>query len=112
MFTRLLSLWVTGALLLALNWGTTLGDEDYEDVTPIPDYDYNATFDYYTYNGTASINYDVYEVLHDTKNQGNTDSVPNKNFKDPELLMSAKRKNQNILLLLHTVTSILTFSLI
>ncbi|KAK2902773.1 hypothetical protein Q8A67_007486 [Cirrhinus molitorella] len=75
MFTRLLSLWVTGALLLALNWGTTLGDEDYEDVTPIPDYDYNATFDYYTYNGTASINYDVYEVLHDTKNQGNTDSV-------------------------------------
>ncbi|KAF4102949.1 hypothetical protein G5714_015832 [Onychostoma macrolepis] len=76
MFTRLLSLWVTGALLLPLNWGTTLGSEDDdEDVTPTPDYDYNATFDYYLYNGTSVINYEMYEILHDTKNQGNTDSV-------------------------------------
>ncbi|KTF87282.1 hypothetical protein cypCar_00021574 [Cyprinus carpio] len=66
MFTRLLSLWVTGALLLPLNWGTTLGIEDYdEDVTPTPDYDYPLYDD-------KSFNYENYVILNDTKNQGNT----------------------------------------
>ncbi|KAK7147041.1 hypothetical protein R3I94_009780 [Phoxinus phoxinus] len=74
MFTRLLFLWLTGALLLPLNCGTAFGN-DYEDTTPTPDYDYNSTFDYYMYNITESINYDIYAVLHDTRNQGNTDSV-------------------------------------
>ncbi|KAI7806392.1 hypothetical protein IRJ41_005108 [Triplophysa rosa] len=61
MFTRLLSLWVTGALLLPLSCGS----ED-EDVTPTSNYDYdyeNATLDYYTYNPES------YEVLNVAKNK-------------------------------------------
>ncbi|XDV40612.1 hypothetical protein PO909_009656 [Leuciscus waleckii] len=78
MFTRLLFLWLTGALLLPLNWGTAFSSEDDEDVTPTPDYDYNSTFDYYMYNVTETVNYDIFEILPDTRNQrnqGNTDSV-------------------------------------
>ncbi|KTF76054.1 hypothetical protein cypCar_00019192 [Cyprinus carpio] len=74
MFTRLLSLWMTGALLLPLNWGSSSDDDDYEDVTPTPDYDYNVTFDYYLYNGTEEphvLNVES-KVL---PNQGNTDSL-------------------------------------
>ncbi|CAB1334722.1 unnamed protein product [Coregonus sp. 'balchen'] len=48
MHRRLLSLWVTGALLLPLCWAN---QEDFEEEiddysTQTPDYDYNATFDY------------------------------------------------------------------
>ncbi|KAL0985301.1 hypothetical protein UPYG_G00155210 [Umbra pygmaea] len=51
MHRRLLSLWVTGALLLPLCWASqeeyefTEGD-DLDNVTPTPDYDYDATFVY------------------------------------------------------------------
>ncbi|KAG1962025.1 hypothetical protein F2P79_005779 [Pimephales promelas] len=79
MFTRLLFLWVTGALLLPLNWGTAFGSEEDEDMTPTPDYDYNnSTYDYYTFNDTGNINvnYELYEVLPDSRHQGNTGSVP------------------------------------
>ncbi|TRY86389.1 hypothetical protein DNTS_012153 [Danionella cerebrum] len=67
MFSRLQSLWLSGALLLHLIWGGAFCSEIYEDVTPTPDYDYNSTFDYYLYNGTETLpNYNVYSVLPDT----------------------------------------------
>ena len=78
MFTRLLSLWVTGALLMPLIWVNASSSEDYEDVTPTPDFDYNVTFDYYLYNGTetSNANSELLEILPDTKNQGNTVLTP------------------------------------
>ncbi|XP_010882965.1 uncharacterized protein LOC105018877 isoform X2 [Esox lucius] len=47
MYRRLLSLWVTGALLMPLCWANEEDHKDeYEDISPTPDYDFTATFDY------------------------------------------------------------------
>ncbi|KAK9960872.1 hypothetical protein ABG768_008706 [Culter alburnus] len=77
MFTRLLFFWLTGALLLPLIWGTALVNEEDEVMITTPDYDYNFTHDYYSYNET----YESLVILPDagipenTGNQGNTNSV-------------------------------------
>ncbi|KAJ8354650.1 hypothetical protein SKAU_G00222170 [Synaphobranchus kaupii] len=66
---KLLSLCLTGALLLPLCQGNDAEyDDEYDDeydydTTAPPDYDYNATFDYEYLDNTSSLNYDLFEIM-------------------------------------------------
>ncbi|KAI1886009.1 hypothetical protein AGOR_G00209630 [Albula goreensis] len=84
---RLLSLCLTGALLLPLCQGN---EEEYNydyEATATPDYDYNVTFDYIYLNNVSDVDYGLYEVQskgNAVKGQSDT-GVNNNNNKTPEI---------------------------
>ncbi|KAJ8398461.1 hypothetical protein AAFF_G00427160 [Aldrovandia affinis] len=77
---RLLSLCLTGALLLPLCQGN---DDEYvydSDTTATPDYDYNATFDYMYYSNASQVDYRDFDI----QIPGNEDTKDTMNNKAPE----------------------------
>ncbi|KAJ8287975.1 hypothetical protein COCON_G00006340 [Conger conger] len=83
---RLLSLWLTGILLLHLCQGN-VEEYDYDyNTTATPDYDYNVTFEYDYVDST--VNYESYEILKSTTKDEKGNMAPETGLPGLLLIMS------------------------